>query len=138
MDGNDFRRLALGLDGAVEASHMGHPDFRVNGRIFATLDHAETRGMVKLSLDEQAEFTRDAPDVFVPAAGAWGRQGCTLVSIGQVDQDVLGEAMTLAWQAAVRASVAKTPRTRRQKRAKPVRAAKRARPVGRTRRRKSR
>ena len=61
MNGNDFRRLALGMDGAVEGAHMGHPDFRVNGRIFATLDHDETRGMVKLSPEEQAQFMRSEP-----------------------------------------------------------------------------
>jgi YjbR protein len=112
MNGDDFRRLALGMDGAVEGSHMGHPDFRVNGRIFATLDHGETRCMVKLSPEEQAEFLRAEPATFIPAAGAWGRQGCTLVTIVDVGEDVLGEAMTLAWQGAVRASVAKTPKTK--------------------------
>jgi hypothetical protein len=118
MNGNDFRRIALGMDGAVEGSHMHHPDFRVNGRIFATLDHEETTCMVRLSPEEQAEFMRGNPRVFVPAAGAWGRQGCTLVTIADVDENVLGEATTLAWQAAVRASVARTPRTRRPKASK--------------------
>jgi hypothetical protein len=138
MNGTDFRRLALGMDGAVEGAHMGHPDFRVNGRIFATLDHAEARGMVKLSPDEQAQFMREEPATFVPAAGAWGRQGCTLVTLSPVNEDVLGEAMTLAWQAAVRASVAKTPRTRRRTPAKRVHATKRARTSSAARRRKSR
>lgn len=118
MNGNDFRRIALGMDGAVEGSHMDHPDFRVNGRIFATLDHDESSGMVRLSPDEQAEFMEASPRNFVPAAGAWGRQGCTLVAIANVNENVLGEAVTLAWQAAVRASVAKTPRTRRPKASK--------------------
>jgi YjbR len=138
MNGNDFRRLALGLDGAVEGAHMGHPDFRVNGRIFATLDHDDTRGMVKLSPDEQAEFARAESGTFVPAAGAWGRQGCTLVTIARVNEDVLGEAMTLAWQGAVRASVAKTPRTRRGKPARRLRATTRARASRPARRRKPR
>ncbi|HEY7285360.1 MAG TPA: MmcQ/YjbR family DNA-binding protein [Vicinamibacterales bacterium] len=138
MDGNDFRRVALGMDGAIEASHMDHPDFRVNGRIFATLDHDEVRGMVKLSPDEQAEFMRSEPATFVPAAGAWGRQGCTLVTLAQVDENVLGEAMTLAWQGAVRASVAKTPKTRRGRPPKRRQAAKRARPAKRPRRPKAR
>jgi hypothetical protein len=138
MDGNDFRRIALGMDGAIEGSHMDHPDFRVNGRIFATLDHDETRGMVKLSAEEQAEFMRSEPETFVPAAGAWGRQGCTLVTIAQVDENLLGEAMTLAWQAAVRASVAKTPRTRRAPVSKRRPAAKRARLARRPRRSKAR
>src|SRR5215510_14866487 len=100
MNGNDFRRIALGMDGAIESSHMAHPDFRVNGRIFATLDHDEIRAMVRLSPDEQAEFMQDNPSIFFPAPGAWGRQGCTLVTIANVDENVLGEAVTLAWQAA--------------------------------------
>ena len=116
MNGNDFRRLALGMDGAVEGSHMGHPDFRVNGRIFATLDRDEARGMVKLPPEEQAGFVRTRPSTFVPAAGAWGRQGCTLVAVADVDEDTLGEAMTLAWQAAIRAKGSRTAkRPRRSK-----------------------
>jgi len=142
MNGDDFRRLALGMDGASEGSHMGHPDFRVNGRIFATLDHEEARGMVKLSPGEQAEFMRAEPRTFVPAPGAWGRQGCTLVTIAEVAEDVLGEAMTLAWQGTVRASVAKTPKTkagsRRAKSAKPRPALRRAPATNRSRRSKKR
>ena len=139
MNGNDFRRIALGMDGAVESSHMNHPDFRVNGRIFATLDHDETTGMVKLSPDEQAQFMREHPDTFVPAAGAWGRQGCTLVTVADADENVLGAAVTLAWQAAVRASVAKTPKTRRPRPSKRrVIARKRSRPARSSRRSKAR
>ena len=58
---------------------MGHPDFRANGRIFATLHPGERTGMVKLTPDEQRAFMRDHPDVFEPSSGAWGRQGCTTV-----------------------------------------------------------
>jgi hypothetical protein len=114
MTGKDFRRIALGMDGATEGSHMGHPDFRVNGRIFATLDHGESRGMVVLTPEAQSRFMAATPDTFTPAAGAWGRQGCTLVTVATVDEDTLGEAMTLAWQGAVRISVAKTPKTARR------------------------
>jgi predicted DNA-binding protein (MmcQ/YjbR family) len=138
MNANDFRRIALGMDGAVESSHMNHPDFRVNGRIFATLDHDESRGMVKLSPEEQAEFTQRNPGTFVPAAGAWGRQGCTLVTVADVDESVLGEAVTLAWQAAVRVSVAKTPKTRRARPSKRRPPAKRARASKRPRRSRTR
>ena len=71
MTAEDFRRITLALDGAVEKSHMGHPDFRVNGRIFATLDAQEEWGVVMLTPEEQREFIRDATKVFVPAAGAF-------------------------------------------------------------------
>ena len=77
MTGDAFRDLALALDGAIEASHMGHPDFRANGRIFATLRADERTGMVKLTPEQQAEFLRDHPAMFAPSPGAWGRQGCT-------------------------------------------------------------
>ena len=89
------------MKGAVEASHMDHPDFRVNGRIFATLHHDMLWGMVKLTPDQQERFVRDAPGVFVPEKGAWGLQGCTAVRLAAVDEEMLGEALTLAWQNAV-------------------------------------
>ena len=98
MKANDFRRIALGLDGAIESAHMGHPDFRANGRIFATL-HADMKsGMVKLTPEEQSRFVRAQPDVFSLEAGAWGRSGCTRVSLDPADEETIGEAMTLAWR----------------------------------------
>ena len=97
----DFRRIVLGLRDAVEASHMGHPDFRVNGRIFATLKHDETKGMVVLTPEQQEQFVREHPSAFEPESGAWGRSGCTLVDLESVDEETLGEAVTLARQNAV-------------------------------------
>jgi hypothetical protein len=86
------------MSGAVEGAHMGHPDFRANGRIFATL-HADGRhGMVKLTPEQQREYIHEHPGVFTPESGAWGRQGCTRVRLDAVDAETLGEAMTLAWQ----------------------------------------
>jgi hypothetical protein len=83
---------------AVESMHMGHPDFRVNNRIFATL-HADNQvGMVKLTPDQQKRFVEGAPAAFAPESGAWGRSGCTSVRLEAVDADSLGEAMTLAWK----------------------------------------
>jgi hypothetical protein len=97
MKAKDFRRIALGLSGAIEKEHMGHPDFRANGRIFATLHADLTSGMVKLTPDEQTTFMRAHPDAFSPEAGAWGRSGCTRVRLDVVDEETLGEAITLAW-----------------------------------------
>jgi hypothetical protein len=94
----DFRRIALGMKGAEEGAHMGHPDFRVNGRIFATLHEDLRFGMVKLTPEEQERFMQEDAASFAPEAGAWGRAGCTRVRIESVDEDTLGEAMTLAWQ----------------------------------------
>ena len=91
---------------------MGHPDFRVNGRIFATLTEDGSRGMVQLTPEQQQEFVSASPDTFVPAAGAWGRGGSTMVQLASVDADTLGEAMTLAWQKAVAAKKTKANRRR--------------------------
>jgi hypothetical protein len=95
---SSFRRIALGLDGSIEGAHMGHPDFRANGRIFATLHHDRLSGMVKLTPDQQRLLVRDHPESFNPEAGAWGRDGCTAIQLATVDEDTLGEALTLAWQ----------------------------------------
>jgi hypothetical protein len=93
-----FRRLALGLKDAVEGAHMGHPDFRVNNRIFATLHGDNEFGMVNLTPEQQQRFMDEYPDVFAPENGAWGRAGSTRVRLESVDEEVLGDALTLAWQ----------------------------------------
>ncbi len=103
----DFRRIALGMKDAVEGAHMGHPDFRVNGKIFATLHNDRLWGMVKLSPEQQQTFVRQDPATFVPESGAWGRQGCTAVQLKSIDEETLGEALTLAWQNTVRELAAK-------------------------------
>jgi hypothetical protein len=98
MTAKGFRRIALGMKDVIESAHMGHPDFRLNGRIFATL-HADMKwGMVKLTPEQQKRFVNDAPDAFKPENGAWGLQGCTAVRLDTVDEEMLGEAMTLAWR----------------------------------------
>ena len=98
MTAKDFRRIALGMTGAIESAHMGHPDFRAHGRIFATL-HADMKwGMVALTPEQQRRFLEQAPGTFKPEPGAWGRQGSTAVNLAAVDEETLGEALTLAWQ----------------------------------------
>ena len=104
MTPKDFRRIALGMQGAVEGEHMAHPDFRANGRIFATLSPDDEWGMVKLTPDQQQEFVRAKPDTFVPAKGAWGRGGSTMVRLASADGDTVGEAMTLAWRGTAKAT----------------------------------
>jgi hypothetical protein len=99
MTPNQFRKIVLGLPNVVEASHMNHPDFRAaNGRIFATLNEDETRGMAALTPDQQADLIARAPQMFVPAAGAWGRSGSTMIDLKNADAEIVGEAVTLAWQ----------------------------------------
>jgi hypothetical protein len=98
MTADAFRRVALSMQGAIESAHMGHPDFRANGRIFATLHTNDQRGMVKLTPEEQQEFLRMNSEMFVPSSGAWGRQGCTDVRLDRADEATVRAAMILAWQ----------------------------------------
>ena len=103
-----FRRIALALAGAVEGAHMGHPDFRVSGRIFATLSPDNRRGMVKVTPAQQEELLEHHGAMFEPASGAWGRQGCTMVILAAAEDEAVGEAMTLAWQQATTAKARPT------------------------------
>ncbi|HEX3282746.1 MAG TPA: MmcQ/YjbR family DNA-binding protein [Pyrinomonadaceae bacterium] len=107
LTADQFRKLALAMEGATESAHMGHPDFRANGRIFATLHPGNESGMVKLTPDQQQEFLRESSDTFVPSSGAWGRQGCTNVKLATVAEEILGQALTLAWQNTLKQTSAK-------------------------------
>jgi len=101
MTVDEFRRMALGMADAVEREHMGHPDFRApgpGGRIFATIHDSHETGGLMLTPDQQGQFLSADPDAFSPASGAWGRDGATTVRFASVDEETLGEAMTLAWQ----------------------------------------
>ena len=130
MKSDGFRRIALGMD-AIERAHMGHPDFRVvsNGRIFATLHADDQFGMVALTPEQQQRLIQEAPAAFSPESGAWGRMGCTAVRLNAVDEDTLGEAMTLAWQhAASKPAPRRSKAGKSAKPGKPGRAAKARRP----------
>jgi hypothetical protein len=99
MDAADFRRIALSLPGAEEGSHMGSPDFRVGGRIFATLaSQSQGYGNLMLTPEQQAEFVGELPDVFVPIAGGWGRMGSTHIRLAAANEDVLTGALRTAWK----------------------------------------
>ena len=96
---DDFRRLALGLEGTEERSHMGAPDFRVGGRIFATLAHqAQGYGNLMLTPEVQAPFAAEAPETFVPVAGGWGRMGATHIRLAAADEETLAGALRTAWK----------------------------------------
>lgn len=98
MTANDFRRLALSLPETIESAHMDHPDFRVAGKVFATLGHpAKGWGMVKLTPEQQHYFSKDEPDVFRPVNGAWGRRGATSVNLKAADKKTLVNALQAAW-----------------------------------------
>jgi hypothetical protein len=101
MTSDAFRRAALTLPGAIESEHMHHPDFRVAKRIFATLGSPDRAwGMVKLPLEEQQKLVEAMPEAFTPAAGAWGRQGSTLVRLAKAKPQVLTCALEMAWRLA--------------------------------------
>lgn len=95
----EFRRIALSFPGVEEGSHMGHCDFRVGGKIFATLGSPdEGWGMAALMPEQQEDFMALAPDAFKPATGAWGRGGSTLVRLETVPDDLLQAALAAAWR----------------------------------------
>jgi len=99
MDAEDFRRIALSLPGAEESSHMGAADFRVGGRIFATLASAKQGyGNLMLTLDQQTAFVEDMPEVFLPVHGGWGRMGATHIRLAKASEDVLTGALRVAWK----------------------------------------
>jgi hypothetical protein len=109
MTQDGFRRLALALPEAVESAHMGHPDFRVGGRIFATLGYPDRGfGMVKLRPEQQELFMRVAPDAFEASKGAWGRRGSTLVRLERATTATLRDAVTAAWRNAAPKRLAST------------------------------
>ncbi|MGA9391419.1 MAG: MmcQ/YjbR family DNA-binding protein [Candidatus Sulfotelmatobacter sp.] len=99
MTTNDFRRLALALPEAIESSHMDHPDFRVSGKIFATLGYPTAGwGMVKLTPEQQHYFSTADPEIFVPVKGAWGRRGATSVNLKVATKETLVKAIRAAWR----------------------------------------
>jgi hypothetical protein len=96
---NDFRKIALALPETEESAHMDHPDFRIAGKIFATLGYPDkTRAMVKLSPEDQHYFSKDHPDVFIPVKGAWGKRGATSVHLKAAKKETLAKAIQAAWR----------------------------------------
>jgi hypothetical protein len=99
MNVKDFRRIALSFEGAEESAHMGQPDFRVSGRIFATLASQHLGyGNLMLTPEQQAAFVEELPEVFLPVAGGWGRGGATHIRLAQANEDVLRGALHVAWK----------------------------------------
>jgi hypothetical protein len=98
MRPSDFRKIALSFEGVEEGSHMGTADFRVGGRIFATLaSEKEGYGNLMLTPEQQAEFIRELPEVFLPVHGGWGRMGATHIRLAKANRDVLTGALRTAW-----------------------------------------
>jgi hypothetical protein len=103
MTASDFRRIALSLEGAEESSHMGSPDFRVGGRIFATLaSQKQGYGNLMLTPELQEAFIADQPEMFLPIAGGWGRMGMTHIRLKPATEDVLTGALRAAYNLRLR------------------------------------
>lgn len=115
MTPDDFRRIALSLEGAEEGSHMGSPDFRVGGRIFATLAaQAQGYGNLMLTPEMQAAFVSEAPDIFIPIPGGWGRNGATHLKLSTANEDLVHGALQSAWKLRIEKN-RKTPKPRPRK-----------------------
>jgi hypothetical protein len=99
MTTDEFRKMALRFPGAIESEHMNHPDFRVEGKIFATLGSPDkTWGMVKLTPEQQRSFVKKAADMFNPCSGVWGERGATNVHLASAKKTVLQAALNAAWK----------------------------------------
>jgi hypothetical protein len=131
MKAEDFRRIALSLEGAQESSHMGQPDFRVGDRIFATLASAKQGyGNLMLTPEQQAAFVEELPEVFLPIPGGWGRMGATHIRLAAAQEDVLAGALHTAWKLRVEKNAKsgqkkRTPAKRSLARKTPVKKARR-------------
>jgi len=113
VDAADFRRIALSFEGAEEGSHMGAADLRVGGRIFATLaSQDQGYGNLMLTPEQQVDFVRELPEVFLPIPGGWGQMGATHIRLGKATEDVLAGALRTAWNLRVQKN-AKTDRKKR-------------------------
>lgn len=114
MTAADFRRMALSFAEAEEREHMRHPDFRVGGKIFATLGYPdEAWAMVKLFPDQQEEFVAADPKAFIPVKGAWGKQGSTNVLLKAATKAKVREALSAAFENAARKNPSRNTRVRK-------------------------
>jgi hypothetical protein len=99
MSPDDFRRIALEMEGASEGEHMGHPDFRVGGKIFATLHYPDSdSAVVLLDREQQSAFVASAPRAFAPVKGGWGLRGSTQVTLSAADESTVRDAIETAWR----------------------------------------
>jgi hypothetical protein len=132
MNAADFRRIALSLDGAEEGSHMGSADFRVGGRIFATLaSQQQGYGNLMLTPQQQAEFVAEQPEIFVPIAGGWGKMGATHIRLAATNEDMLAGALRVAWRLRIEKNDTASGKKRQTKAVSNKRSAIKPRPIGR-------
>jgi len=120
MKAADFRRIALSFDGAEEGSHMGAADFRVGGRIFATLaSQKDGYGNLMLTPDQQADFVRELPEIFLPIHGGWGRMGMTHIRLSEASEDILRGALHAAWKLRIEKNLKTNSSKAKKRRSRP-------------------
>jgi hypothetical protein len=98
VNGEEFRRLALSMPEAVEVGHMGHPDFRVGGKIFASIDASGARGCIRLEPERQEMLMAAEPGLFEPAEGYWGRKGWTYLTLAPADEATARSVLAASWR----------------------------------------
>ena len=126
MTAEDFRRIALSFDGAEESSHMGVPDFRVGGRIFATLASQDDGfGNLKLTPELQQLLIAESPDVFLPIKGGWGRMGMTHIRLDEASERQMTDALHTAWRLRVDMNEKASSRSKKPAKKKAMRKPKR-------------
>ena len=114
MTNDEFRKIALETPKAVEGSHMNHPDFHISGKIFASLGVPDKNwGMVKLTPEQQRDFTENAPEIFTPCSGAWGRQGATNIYLPAAKATIVRAALDAAANSVI-SKKKKTPNVQRR------------------------
>jgi hypothetical protein len=119
MTAADFRRIALSLEGVEECSHADLPAFRVGGRKFASLaSQAEGYGNLMLTLEQQAAFVEEAPKIFLPIPGGWGRMGHTHIRLAAASKDVLTGALQTAWKLRVEKNAGTDRKAKKRHRSK--------------------
>jgi hypothetical protein len=122
MTPNEFRKLALSFPQTEEREHMAHPDFRVAGKIFATMGYPDKmRAMVKVTPVEQEMLVRAEPKVFSPVQGAWGRKGSTSVLLKAAKKESMRRALAAAWELHAPRDIAEAPKVRKPRTSKPTR-----------------
>ena len=126
MTAEDFRRIALSFDGAEESSHMGVADFRVGGRIFATLARQDDGfGNLKLTPELQQLLIAESPDIFLPIKGGWGRMGMTHIRLDEASERQMTDALHTAWRLRVDMNEKGSSRSKKPAKTKAMRKPKR-------------
>lgn len=98
VSNNEFRKMALSLKDSVELPHFEITSFRINKKVFATLDERISRACLMLNEIDQSVFCSFDPDIIYPVPNAWGKKGATYFELDKVRKDMMRDALNLAYQ----------------------------------------